>query len=337
MIINFFFDNRIGGPHINIFRISNNFKKKKILHVTVGKSNFTKFNLTNLRFFNKLLYPIEIIINIFQIILHFRKYNCVFLSNSIFNVAPIIAGSLMRKRTFWYLLEEPNFFSKIIFIISKKLFKFEVLSISKKICKTLNIKKYRYFPPYINKKKFISKKLNKKNLKIVSIGNVNKVKNHFFAIQCLKKFNSNFEYDIIGAKINTQKNLYSSLEKFIKRKKLDKKIKLRGFKKQKEIERILKKKDIFLLPSITEGCPVSLLEALSQGKICICSKVGDIPMIIKNNFNGFLFDLTEESLLSVLNKIKKMNYKNLNKIQLEAVRTINTKFSNLNYYRAIFS
>ncbi len=337
MIVNFFFDNRIGGPHINIFRISNNFKKKKILHVTVGKSKFTKFNLTNLRFINKLLYPIEVVINVFQIILYFRKYNCVFLSNSIFNVAPIIAGSLMRKKTFWYLLEEPNFFSKIIFIVSKILFKFEVLSISKNICKTLKIENYRYFPPYIKKKKFIRKKVNKKNLKIISIGNINKVKNHLFAIKCLSKLNSNFEYDIVGAKINTQENLYYSLQKFINKKKLKNKIILRGFQKQLEIEKILKKKDIFLLPSITEGCPVSLLEALSEGKICICSKVGDIPLIIKNNFNGFLFDLNEESLLNILKKIKKMNYKNLKKIQLEAVKTINKKFSNINYYSAIFN
>ena len=68
MIINFFFDNRIGGPHINIFKIANKFEKKKILHVTVGKSNFAKFNLINLRFLSKLLYPVEVIINVFQII-----------------------------------------------------------------------------------------------------------------------------------------------------------------------------------------------------------------------------------------------------------------------------
>ena len=50
------------------------------------------------------------------------------------------------------------------------------------------------------------------------------------------------------------------------------------------------KNDIFLLQSLTEGCPISLLEAMSFGKICICSKVGDIPIIIEDGFDGFLLE-----------------------------------------------
>ena len=335
MIVNFFFDNRIGGPHINIFRIFRSIKNTKITNVTIGKSKFGKINLINLRSFHKILYPLEIIINTIQIIYLFRYKKCVFISNSILNIAPIIAGSILGKKTYWYLLEEPNFFTKILFKFNYFFFKFTVLSISKKICINLNIKNYIYFPPYIKiKSKIKMKKINKKKLNIFSLGNINKVKNHYFAVDCLSNYKKQFNYTIIGAKINTQLKLYQSIKKLITDKKLNN-IKLVGFKKQNTITNIIKSNDIFLLPSKTEGCPVSLIESMSMGKICICSKVGDIPMIIKSGFNGFLIDLNKKSLLRILNKIQKLNHKKLEKIQREAIFTIKNKFSNKKLYSDI--
>lgn len=46
--------------------------------------------------------------------------------------------------------------------------------------------------------------------------------------------------------------------------------------------------DAFCLPSIWEGMPVTLLEAISVGCIPICAPVGGIPEIVQNNRNGFL-------------------------------------------------
>ena len=334
MIVNFFFDNRIGGPHINIFRISK-ILKKKIIHVTIGKSKYSKINLTNLRHISKIFYLFEIILNTLQIIIYFRKYNCIFLSNSIYNIAPIIAGGILGKKTYWYLLEEPNFFSRIIFFLINKLFKFETLSISKNICKKLKIKNYKYFPPFIHPKKNKIKKFNYKQLKIFSLGNINKVKNHFFAIKNLSKLQLNYKYQIIGSKINTQISLYNDLNKYLTKKKLKNKINLLGYKNQIDVLKIINKSDIFIMPSITEGTPISLLEAMSSGKICVCSKVGDIPLIIKNNLNGFLINLNEKSFLETIYKIHSMKRKEIKKIQINAIKTINKNFSNKKLYSKI--
>lgn len=64
---------------------------------------------------------------------------------------------------------------------------------------------------------------------------------------------------------------------------------------------LLAESDAFCLPSIWEGMPVTLLEALSVGCIPICSPVGGIPEVINSGENGFLSsDSSEEAYYNVL-------------------------------------
>ena len=55
-----------------------------------------------------------------------------------------------------------------------------------------------------------------------------------------------------------------------------------------DVPSLLAQCDAFCLPSIWEGLPVSMLEALSVGCIPICSPVGGIPDVIKDGENGIL-------------------------------------------------
>ncbi len=48
--------------------------------------------------------------------------------------------------------------------------------------------------------------------------------------------------------------------------------------------------DVFCLSSIYEGFPNVLCEAMSCGLPVICSNVSDVPLIVEENGNGFLFD-----------------------------------------------
>ena len=74
---------------------------------------------------------------------------------------------------------------------------------------------------------------------------------------------------------------------------------------------------------------------MSLGKICVCSKVGDIPLIIKNNQNGFLIDLNEKSFLKTIYKINSMGEKEIKKMQINAIKTINKNFSDKKIYSKI--
>jgi len=66
--------------------------------------------------------------------------------------------------------------------------------------------------------------------------------------------------------------------------------------------------NIFLLPSYTEGCPVSVLEALSSGLFCITTDVGALADVIKNKKNGIIVnkkssnDITDALLYSLKNR-----------------------------------
>ena len=49
--------------------------------------------------------------------------------------------------------------------------------------------------------------------------------------------------------------------------------------------------DVYILPSYTEGCPTSVLEALATGLFCITTPVGALAEIIVPNKNGILINI----------------------------------------------
>lgn len=90
-----------------------------------------------------------------------------------------------------------------------------------------------------------------------------------------------------GELLETAKNLVEELS-------LSKYIKFHGRVPHKEVNRILDFTDVFLLPSKVapdgdqEGVPVSLMEAMAKGILCISTYHSGIPELIKDNYSGFL-------------------------------------------------
>jgi len=60
--------------------------------------------------------------------------------------------------------------------------------------------------------------------------------------------------------------------------------------------------DIFVLPSLAEGDPLVVVEAMASGKPIIGTKVGGIPHKVRDGWNGFLIDPGDEQQLA--DKIK---------------------------------
>jgi Glycosyltransferase len=117
---------------------------------------------------------------------------------------------------------------------------------------------------------------------ILSIGELSKRKNHETAIKAIAKLkNLNIFYIICG-----EGPLENYLSKLIIKLELQEKVKLLGFRH--DINEICQSADIFVFPSIQEGLPVSVMEAMAVGLPCVATNIRGTSDLIKNKKGGFL-------------------------------------------------
>lgn len=64
----------------------------------------------------------------------------------------------------------------------------------------------------------------------------------------------------------------------------------RGLTTHNELPRILREADVFVLPSLQEGLPLALLEALASGLPAVATRVGGIPTLLRDGVDGLLVD-----------------------------------------------
>jgi len=158
--------------------------------------------------------------------------------------------------------------------------------------------------------------LNKdKKFKVVSCALVSPLKRIDEIIRLLYKFTKQYnikvEYTHIGNGIDFEK-----IKKLSKQYSNEQyKINLLGFKNIDEIMKIYKNQsfDIFITLSKTEGgVPFALREAASCEIPLIGTKVGGIPEIIKDNYNGFLIDkdYNDKDVIDILYKMYNLKFAN---------------------------
>jgi glycosyltransferase involved in cell wall biosynthesis len=97
---------------------------------------------------------------------------------------------------------------------------------------------------------------------------------------------------------------------------------------RQDVPDLLAAADIFVLPSLWEGLPIGLLEAMSMGKAIIATNVDGTREIIINNENGLLIDtdLLSEKLTKAILYLS-VNENIRNQLADNAKRTIQNKFS----------
>ena len=93
--------------------------------------------------------------------------------------------------------------------------------------------------------------------------------------------------------------------------------------------------DVFVMPSLWEGQPIALLEALAKGKPCITTDVDGMSEIITNNVNGYL--VKPKDIAGLTQSMSKAidNPDCLQKFAKAGVNTITEKFLAQNMAKAI--
>jgi glycosyltransferase EpsD len=148
---------------------------------------------------------------------------------------------------------------------------------------------------------------NKSSKKIlVSVGELNKNKNHIVVLKALSKIkNIEFKYIIIGSGF-----LQKKYQKIIKKYRLEDKVELLGYiRDKKTLFEYLNSSDIFIHPSFREGVPISVLEALYFNCTLVLSNIRGNEDIAKN-FKATFFNPKDYKTLSVILTTKLLENRN---------------------------
>lgn len=87
------------------------------------------------------------------------------------------------------------------------------------------------------------------------------------------------------------------LQKEIKEAGIENIVKYEGWVNGEKKSTLLNMADAFILPSYTEGVPISILEAESYGLPILSTPVGGIPEIVVDERNGILFPPSDKQAM----------------------------------------
>jgi len=294
--------------------ISNNSKDNFIL---VGLGNkYNSFKEKNIIFYNlNIKNKFTLILNyLISILLVFILRPFILICMGGFNIIPFgVASFISRSKFFsvitgepWYELSlMPKLIRKIFSFLLKITFKksYIILSISesigRKIQSDYNIdsKKILLFSYKIsdifnpNVPKDLKRLLNPDGPIVLTIARISPEKGLHYLIEAsnmiVKKI-PNILFIIIGGVSNKRYNSY--LMKMIDNYDLGTYFKIVGRIPYSEIPKYMVAADVFVLPSISEGMSLVILEALNCGIPVVASRVGGIKDILVHEYNGLLIE-----------------------------------------------
>ena len=137
------------------------------------------------------------------------------------------------------------------------------------------------------------------NKKVLHIGRFSKQKNHEVLVKAFSIV-VNRGHDV-SLYLYGQGELEESIKELVKNLHMDKNIFFCGL--TDDVYSVMESTDIFVLPSLFEGMPMTLIEAMGTGMPILASNVGGIPDMIENEKSGLLCEPTVEQVAAGLEKL----------------------------------
>lgn len=141
----------------------------------------------------------------------------------------------------------------------------------------------------------VKKKKSDNRLHLLFLGSITESKGIFDLLDVISNNKNVFEGKLclhIGGNGKVDK-----LTNLIEAKDLQDMVTYEGWADEKKKSFLFSLSDIFILPSYTEGLPVSILEAMSYGLPIIATRIGGIPDIVSENENGMLFEAGDKEAI----------------------------------------
>lgn len=174
------------------------------------------------------------------------------------------------------------------FILTKILYSGQI-TVSRDFIKIKNInKQISYVPNGVNTKIFDNTNSGKSKFPtLLFVGRLHPQKNLptlVSAVSLLKQENPDLKLIIAGPGDK------KALQKLIRAKSLQKSVVLAGVKTGADLVKLYRSSHLFVLPSVYEGLPLTLLEAWAAKTVPVVTKSGDCQYLVKEGINGFLIE-----------------------------------------------
>lgn len=188
------------------------------------------------------------------------------------------------------VLKIASFFFKGIIVVNYKLKEWAE--------KELNCKKVIYLPNFTTIDNSTSTETilkGQSGKRILCLANLRDQKNHFLLLEVaekLKQSHADWTFHLVGK--DFEDDYSAKLKAAIVNKNLEENVFIYGSKN--DIKNIIDQSDIAILTSKSEGLPIALIEYGLSKKPVVSTKVGEIPLIIKDGINGFIIDASDADL-----------------------------------------
>lgn len=138
---------------------------------------------------------------------------------------------------------------------------------------------------------------------VLFVGRIEKAKGVDILIKAIYEIKFKYYLNITVALVGNG-SLKSEYERLVKELDLEDNIKFLGIRR--DVEDLMKKSKVFVLPSRWEGLPIVILEAMANGIPIVSTKVGGIPEVIEDGVSGVLVspespEKLAEKILYILN------------------------------------